>query len=384
LKLLEYQAKEVFRCYSIETPKEILAMNSLEVLPAADKIGYPLVLKAQVPVGGRGKAGGVKLVKNKEELIEKANEMFQLIIKNCPVDKVLVSQALPYTAEFYLSITLDRSTHSVTIITSSEGGIDIEEISRTQPNKIEKMNFDLIIGLKEYEMKNIFNRIFPSIENKPLIYREFYDLLSKLIKIYFEKDASIVEINPLIVLNNKLVALDAKIIIDDNAIYLHPEFEEMLKLSSDESIQEKMARELGLTYISLDGNIACIVNGAGLAMATMDLVKYFNGEPANFLDIGGSSNPEKMVNALKIIKSNENVKAILVNIFGGITRCDDIAYGLINGLKILDIKMPISVRLIGTNDENAKQILKNEGILVFSNMDDVVKEAVKSVKGDKV
>lgn len=380
MKLLEYQAKEVFRHYEIETPIELLARSDEEVICSADKIGYPLVLKAQVPVGGRGKAGGIKLIKSKEDILQNAREIFKIKIKNCIVDKVLVSQAIQYSSEYYLSITLDRSTHSIVIISSSEGGVDIEEISKNQPDKIEKFTFDLILGIKEYELKKVFNNLFPNID-KQVSYIEFQDLLLKLIKIYFEKDASIVEINPLIILNNRFVALDAKIIIDDNALFLHPEFEKIQDENNDESTQEKMARELGLTYISLDGNIACIVNGAGLAMATMDLVKYFNGEPANFLDIGGSSNPEKMENALKIIKSNKNVKVILVNIFGGITRCDDIAKGLISGLRSLDINIPISVRLIGTNDEPARKLLDDEGISVFTDMDDVVNDAVKKTLG---
>ncbi len=380
MKLLEYQAKDIFRNYGILTPREQLAEDPSQAIKIGESLGFPLVVKAQVPVGGRGKAGGVKLVQNREELEKAAGEIFGLNIKGCIVDKVLISEAIPYEGEYYLSFTLDRSRKLPLIISSSAGGIDIEEISRTEPEKIEKVDYDFILGIKEYDLRRLFNKVFMDVPNKSSLFSDFSELIKKLVLIYFNEDATLVEINPLVISNDRFIALDAKLLIDDNALFLHPETKSLRDKIEDETLQERMARELGLTYVSLDGDIACIVNGAGLAMATMDLVKYWGGEPANFLDIGGSSNPEKTLNAFKIILTNNKIKAILVNIFGGITRCDDIAKGLFEAIKSLNINLPISVRLIGTNDEVAKELLQNAGISVYSSMDEAVKDVVKKSK----
>lgn len=384
MKLIEYQAKEIFRNYGILTPKEYLSENPIQTINLGKEIGFPLVLKAQVSVGGRGKAGGVKLVNNDEELEKNANQIFGLNIKGCIVNKVLVSEVIPHQNEYYLSITLDRGSGVPVLVCSSAGGIDIEEISKNEPEKIERNDYDLIVGLKEYKTREIFNRLFSNISNRSSLYYSFFELLEKLIDIYFREDATLVEINPLVISDNKLIALDAKILIDDNAFYKHPSFEKIREKTEDETLQEKMAREAGLTYISLDGDIACIVNGAGLAMATMDLVKYWGGEPANFLDIGGSSNPDKMLNALRILLSNEKVKVVLINIFGGITRCDDIAKGLLEAIRTLDINLPMSIRLIGTNDGLAKDMLSDTGISVFSDMDEAIKNVVYKAKGGNI
>jgi len=242
------------------------------------------------------------------------------------------------------------------------------------------VEYDFILGIKDYDLRRLFNKVFVNIPNKSSLFSDFSELIKKLVLIYYNEDATLVEINPLVISNNKFIALDAKLLIDDNALFLHPDTKSLRDKIGDETLQEKMARELGLTYVSLDGDIACIVNGAGLAMATMDLVKYWGGEPANFLDIGGSSNPEKTLNAFKIILTNNKIRAILVNIFGGITRCDDIAKGLLEAIKSLNINLPMSVRLIGTNDEIAKELLQNAGISVFSSMDEAVKDIVKRIK----
>lgn len=380
MKLLEYQAKDIFRNYGILTPREQLTEDPLQAVKIGEDLGFPLVVKAQVPVGGRGKAGGVKLANNRVELEKAAKEIFGLNIKGSIVDKVLISEAIPYEGEYYLSFTLDRSRRLPLIICSSAGGIDIEEISRTEPDKIEKVDYDFVLEIKDYDLRRLFNKVFIGVSNKSSLFTDFSELIKKLISIYFNEDATLVEINPLVIFNNKFVALDAKLLIDDNALFLHPKTQSMRDKIGDETLQEKMARELGLTYVSLDGDIACIVNGAGLAMATMDLVKYWGGEPANFLDIGGSSNPEKTLNAFKIILTNDKIKAILVNIFGGITRCDDIAKGLFEAIKSLNINLPMSVRLIGTNDEAAKELLQNAGMSVFSSMDDAIKDVVEKSK----
>lgn len=378
MKLLEYQAKEVFRAYSIATPIEKVAETSTEAVKHAKEIGFPLVVKAQVPVGGRGKAGGVKLCKTEEEVKIVSEQILSMSIKQCPVKKVLISQALPFQNEYYLSITLDRALQKPVFIISPSGGVDIEEIGRTHPELIYQLPVDLILGLKDYEVRQIYKKCF-SKETNPPSFGDFYLLLEQLMNIYIKEDASLVEINPLIIMNGTFLALDAKMLIDDNAIFRHPVYAELQKKDDEETEQERIAREAGLAYISLDGNIACIVNGAGLAMATMDVVKYWGGEPANFLDIGGSSNPEKMVKALQIVSSNPNVKSVLINIFGGITRCDDIATGLIQALETTAFKLPLSVRLIGTNDEAAKDILKKINLTVHTDMNEAIKSAVKNI-----
>jgi succinyl-CoA synthetase beta subunit len=378
LKLLEYQAKEVFRTYSIATPNEKVAETTIEAVKIANEIGFPLVVKAQVPVGGRGKAGGVKLCKNVEELALVAEQILSMSIKQCPVRKVLISQAVPFQNEYYLSITLDRALQKPVFIVSPSGGVDIEEIGRTNPELIYQVPVDLVLGLKDYEVRHIYKKCF-SKEVLPPSFIDFYQLLEQLLSIYLKEDASLVEINPLIIVNGRFMALDAKMLIDDNAVFRHPAYAELQKQDDEETEQERIAREAGLAYISLDGNIACIVNGAGLAMATMDVVKYWGGEPANFLDIGGSSNPEKMVKALQIVSSNPKVKSVLINIFGGITRCDDIANGLVQAIDTTGFKLPLSVRLIGTNDETAKEILQKIKLNVHTDMNDAIKSAVKNI-----
>ena len=372
---MEYQAKEVFRKYQIQTPNEKMAQNPEEALEFAQDIGFPLVVKAQVPVGGRGKAGGIKLANNADEARSYAQQILGMNIKQCNVKKILISQALPLNHEYYISVTLDRTIQKPIFIVSPSGGVDIEEIGRTQPEKIFQLPVDLLLGIKAYQLKKVFQYCFQQEENPPSI-QEFSELLEKMYALYLKEDASLVEINPLVVIDKKFVALDAKLIIDDNALYRHASYQQWLDEDPEETTQERLARSAGLSYISLEGNIACIVNGAGLAMATMDVVKHWGGDPANFLDIGGSSNPEKMVNALKIVLSNAKVNSVLINIFGGITRCDDIASGLIQAIQTTSFKLPLSVRLIGTNDESARAMLKQHQIEVFTDMNLAIKRAV--------
>jgi len=382
LKFLEYQAKEVFRQFGISTPVEKLAINLDEAVQHANQIGYPCVLKAQVPVGGRGKAGGIKVANNETELKEHYAKIYGMHIKECVVSKILVSQVIQVTNEIYLSVTLDRNSRKPMFILSASGGMDIEEISRTQPDKILRFDYDLLVGLKDYSLKTIYKKLIQDLSlTKAPSYDAFKILLKQLIRIYFDLDASLVEINPLTIQGEEFMALDAKLVVDDNAGYLHQDLVKITEGNNVETKQETMAREANLTYISLQGNIACIVNGAGLAMATMDVIKHYGGEPANFLDIGGSSNPQKMVNALQIIHSNEKTKAILINIFGGITRCDDIANGLKIALETIKLRIPISVRLVGTNEEEAKKVLSSIGITAFSDMDQAVQHAIQLTSG---
>ncbi len=380
MKLLEHQAKEVFRNYNIKTPREHVAQTTEEACEHAKKIGTPLVVKAQVPVGGRGKAGGVKLVKDLSEVASVSKQILGMNIKQCLVKKVLVSQALPFEREYYISITLDRASMKPMFIISPSGGVDIEEISKNQPEKIFNLSVDLVVGIKTYEMRSVYRKCFQDEKNPPSI-SDFQQLLETLYEIYLKEDAGLVEINPLIILDGKFVALDAKMLIDDNALFRHSYYKSLENENDEETAQEKEARESGLAYISLDGDIACIVNGAGLAMATMDVVKHWGGQPANFLDIGGSSNPAKMIKALEIIASNPNVKSVLINIFGGITRCDDIATGLVQALETTGFSLPLSVRLIGTNDAQAKEMLKQVKISVFTDMNEAIKVAVQHAQG---
>jgi len=382
LKFLEYQAKEVFRQFMISTPVERLAVNLEEAVHHANQIGYPCVLKAQVPVGGRGKAGGIKVANNEAELKEHYSRIFGMSIKECVVTKILISQVIRVANEIYLSVTLDRNTRKPMFILSASGGMDIEEISRTQPEKIMRIDYDLLVGLKDYSLKTIYKKLIQDLSlTKAPSYDAFKTLLKQLVRIYFDLDASLVEINPLTIQGEEFMALDAKLVVDDNAGYIHHDLVKITEGNNVETKQETMAREANLTYISLQGNIACIVNGAGLAMATMDVIKHYGGEPANFLDIGGSSNPQKMVNALQIIHSNEKTKAILINIFGGITRCDDIANGLKIALETIKLRIPISVRLVGTNEEEAKKVLSSIGITAFSDMDQAVQHAIALTSG---
>jgi len=384
LKFLEYQAKDIFRQFGIHTPVEKLATTWEEAVQNALEIGYPCVLKAQVPVGGRGKAGGIKVANNETELREYYSKIHGMYIKDCLVTKILISQVIRITNEIYLSVTLDRNTRKPMFILSASGGMDIEEISRTHPEKILRFDYDLLIGLKDYQLKNQYKKLLQSLSiEKAPSYDSFKALLRQLIRIYFDLDASLVEINPLTILDGSWMALDAKLVVDDNAAFLHPDLITITEGNNVETKQETMAREANLTYISLQGDIACIVNGAGLAMATMDVIKHYGGEPANFLDIGGSSNPQKMVNALRIIHSNEKTKAILINIFGGITRCDDIANGLKMALDTIQLRIPISVRLVGTNEKEAKNILSTIGITAFSDMDEAVRHAIQLTAGGK-
>lgn len=382
MKFLEYQAKEVFRQFGINTPIEKLAITLEDAVKNATLIGYPCVLKAQVPVGGRGKAGGIKVANNETELRAHYQNIYGMSIKECVVTKILISQVIQVTNEIYLSVTLDRNSRKPMFILSASGGMDIEEISRTQPDKILRFDYDLLVGLKDYSLKTIYKKLIQDLTlTKAPSYEAFKTLLKQLVRIYFDLDASLVEINPLTIQGEMFMALDAKLVVDDNASYLHQDLVKITEENHVETKQETMAREANLTYISLQGNIACIVNGAGLAMATMDVIKHYGGEPANFLDIGGSSNPQKMVNALQIIHSNEKTKAILINIFGGITRCDDIANGLKIALETIQLQIPISVRLVGTNEEEAKKVLSSINITAFTDMDQAVQHAIQLTSG---
>jgi succinyl-CoA synthetase beta subunit len=321
----------------------------------ANELGGRVVIKAQVLVGGRGKAGGVRVAKDADEAQQVATQILAMEIKGLPVRKVLVDEAVAIDQEIYLGITNDRAAKKPVIMASAAGGVEIEEVARTNPEKIIKVHINPLIGIKDYQTRDIAS----SIDLPREYWKSFSEILHGLWQAYESNDATLAEINPLIISKDKkLMALDGKMLIDDNALFRHPDLAEMRDTDED-APSEVEARKYGLTFIKLDGNIGCMVNGAGLAMASMDILKYFGGEPANFLDIGGGAGADKVVAALRIILSDANVKAILINIFGGITRCDEVARGILSAIAEVKPKVPMVVRLVGTNAEEGRQMLAN-------------------------
>lgn len=373
MKIHEYQAKEIFSRYSIPVTREKVCYNRDEVLTSAQEFGYPVVVKAQVLVGGRGKAGGVKLAKNREEVLLAADTILGMDIKGCKVEKVLVAEGIRFHAEYYVGMTIDRTTKSVLFMASAEGGVEIEEVAKVNPDAIHKFAIDPQLGMTPFVARKIAFALFKDF----YLVKQAVDLFTKLYKIFIDTDASLVEINPLVVTDDgQLLALDGKMNFDDNALYRHPGIAALNEPDEDEQ-KELEAKEKGLTYIRLDGNIGCMVNGAGLAMATMDLIQHFGGKPANFLDIGGSSNPQKVIDAMELLLSDKNVKAVMINIFGGITRCDDVARGLVTALSQIDVKIPIVVRLAGTNAKEGLEIIREANLPVVNTMSEAAQEAIR-------
>ena len=372
MKIHEYQGHDLFKQYDIKVADAILASNPEETVLAAEKLGYPVVIKAQVLVGGRGKAGGVKVAQNAEEAASAVKAILSLVIKELPVEKVLVAKAVRIEQEYYLGFTVDRGSKAITLMLSAAGGVEIEELAVTDPDKILKLSIPSGQDLDDTALDGVLRTAFKA----DTLVSQARDTVKKLYKLFRDKDCSLVEINPYARLTgDELVALDAKVNFDDNALFRHADVQN-LQNPEEYSADEIRAREVGLSFVSMDGDIGCIVNGAGLAMATMDLIKHFGGNPANFLDVGGSSNPEKVLNALSIILNNKKVKAILINIFGGITRCDDIANGILMAKKQIDIPVPVVIRLIGTNDQEGREILTNAGLSALERLTDAVKEVV--------
>jgi succinyl-CoA synthetase beta subunit len=375
----EYQAKEIFRKYGIPIPPGEVATTPQEAEAIARKFGTTVVIKAQVHAGGRGKAGGVKLAKTPEEARNTAAQILKLTIKGLPVEKVLVTPAADIASEAYVGIIVDRASKRAVFMASAAGGIDIEEVAAKTPDKILRHPVDPRYGLQLYEAMQLSFFLYRDMKQV----RAAAKILQQLYKAFAENGGSLAEINPLVTTPaGEIVALDAKMVIDDNELDRRPDIA-ALRDESAEDPSEVEARKANLTFIKLDGNVGCIVNGAGLAMATMDLVKYYGGEPANFLDIGGSSNPEKVVAALRIITGDPNVKAILFNIFGGITRTDDVANGIVTAIKQNPLKVPLVIRLTGTNEEIAVKILKENGLSAMTDMDEAVKKAVALATGGK-
>jgi succinyl-CoA synthetase beta subunit len=375
----EYQAKDILRAQGVPIPPGEVATTPEQAESIAKKFGSTVVIKAQVHAGGRGKAGGVKLAKDPAEAKAIAGKILGMEIKGLTVQKVLVTPAEDIASEAYVGVILDRASKAPVFMVSPAGGIDIEEVAAKTPEKIKRLRVDTRYGLQGYQAMELGFFLFDDVKKA----RAAGAIMQQLYAAFMKSGASLAEINPLVVTpKGEVVALDAKMVIDDNELDRHPEIA-ALRDESAEAPSEVEARNANLTFIKLDGDVGCVVNGAGLAMATMDLVKYYGGDPANFLDIGGSSNPEKVVAALRIITSDPNVKAILFNIFGGITRTDDVANGIVTATKTNPLKVPIVIRLTGTNEEIAMKILKDNGFSASADMDEAVKQAVALAKGGK-
>ena len=373
MNIHEYQAKEIFRSHGIPIPPGDVATTPAEAEALARRYGGTVVVKAQVHSGGRGKAGGVKLAKTPQETRDIASKILGMQIKGLTVHKVLVTPAADIATEAYVGIIVDRASKRPVFMVSPAGGIDIEEVAAKTPDKITRLPVDPVYGLMGFQALQMGLFLYSDIKQA----RAAAKIMQQLYTAFWNSGASLAEINPLVTTpNGDVVALDAKMVIDDNELDRRPELA-LLRDETAEDPAEVRAREAGLTFIKLDGNVGCVVNGAGLAMATMDLVKYYGGEPANFLDIGGSSNPEKVVAALEIITSDPHVRSILFNIFGGITRTDDVANGIVTATKASPLKVPIVIRLTGTNEEVAVKILQEHGFSAMTEMDAAVQRAVE-------
>jgi len=379
VKLHEYQSKQIFARYGIPIPEGEVAATPQEARAIAERLGTPVVIKAQVLVGGRGKAGGIKIAQTPQEAEGLAARILSLQIKGLPVRKVLVARAVDIRQEIYLGIVVDRAASRPVMMASSEGGVEIEEVARTNPEAIKKVHIDPFVGLRSYQTLWLAKRIgLP-----PELHREFGRIAQGLYRSFVDCDASLAEINPLVITPERaLLALDAKIVLDDNGLFRHPDLA-ALRDVDEETPSERIAREAGLSFVQLDGNIGCMVNGAGLAMATMDIIQYFGGMPANFLDIGGGARAERVATALRLILADPKVKAVLFNIFGGITRCDEVARGIISVLEEIRPDLPIVARLVGTNEEEGRQILESSGfrILTARTLVEAAQKAVAAAQG---
>jgi len=377
MKLHEYQSKLIFARYGVPIPKGRVAATAGEARQIAEELGGPVVIKSQVLVGGRGKAGGIKLAKTPQEAEELATHILAMEIKGLPVRKVLVDEAANIEKEIYLGITNDRAARRPVMMASAAGGVEIEEVARLTPEKIIKVHIDPLLGLRDYQARDIAVGIDLPREH----WKTFNVIAQGLWKAYVDCDATLAEINPLVITSdNRLIAVDGKMLIDDNALFRHPDLAEMRDLDV-EAPSEIEARKYGLSFIKLDGNIGCMVNGAGLAMTTMDIIKLFGGEPANFLDIGGGAGAEKVAAAMRIILADPNVKAVLFNIFGGITRCDEVAKGVLTAMEEVKPQVPMVIRLVGTNAEEGRQMLANANMITAETLADAAQKAVTAAKG---
>jgi succinyl-CoA synthetase beta subunit len=377
MKLHEYQSKQIFSKYGIAIPKGRVASTAGEAKTIAEELGGRVVVKAQVLVGGRGKAGGVQLAHNPAEAEQVATRILSMEIKGLPVRKVLVDEAAAIETEIYFSITNDRAARKPVMIASAAGGMEIEEVAAKSPENIIKVHIDPLLGLRDYQARDIA----VGIDLPRDLWKDFSVIASGLWRVYADNDATLAEINPLVITKQKtLLALDGKMLIDDNALYRHVDLAEMRDVD-EEAPAETEARKYGLSFIKLDGDIGCMVNGAGLAMTSMDIIKLFGGEPANFLDIGGGANADKVAAAMRIILADQSVKAILLNIFGGITRCDEVARGILEATAQTKARAPMVVRLVGTNAKEGQQLLADAKMITANTLAEAAKKAIAAAKG---
>ncbi len=377
MKLHEYQSKLIFNKYNVPIPKGQVAATASEARQIAEELGGRVVIKAQVLVGGRGNAGGIKVAKNSEEAEAYASQILAMEIKGLPVRKVLVDEAAAIDQEIYLGVTNDRTARKPVVMASAAGGVDIEEVAAATPEKIIKYHIDPLLGLRDYQARDIAGSIDLPRDN----WREFGEICKGLWRAYTENDATLAEINPLVITKEKrLMALDGKMLIDDNALFRHTDLAEMRDVD-EEAPSETEARKYGLSFIKLDGNIGCMVNGAGLAMTSMDVIKLFGGEPANFLDIGGGAGADKVTAAMRIILADPSVKAVLYNIFGGITRCDEVAKGILAAMKEVKPKVPMIVRLVGTNAEEGRALLAKANMITAETLAEAAQKSVVAARG---
>jgi len=354
VKLHEYQSKRLFEKHGVPIPQGAVAETDREAREAAQSLGGRVVVKSQVLVGGRGKAGGIKLADGPDEAEEQAKAILGMEIKGLPVRKVLIDEAADIAREIYLGIVVDRAARQPAMMASSEGGVEIEEVAQVNPDAIKRLTIDPYLGLRGYQTLQLAKGIgLPKSQ-----YRSFGRIAQGLYSAFTAYDASLAEINPLVVTESgELLAVDGKMVIDDNALFRHPDLAEM-RDEDAEAPAEREARRAGLSYVKLDGTIGCMVNGAGLAMATMDIIKHFGGSPANFLDIGGGAQAERVATALQLILEDESVQAVLFNIFGGITRCDEVARGILEAFESVRPSVPLVARLVGTNEKEGRALLE--------------------------
>ncbi len=374
MKVHEYQAKAFFAKYGVPVEKSILAHNVEEAASAYHELGLErVVVKAQVHTGGRGKAGGVKIANSEEELRQRAEQILGMDIKGFTVDRILIGEAVDIASEYYVSILVDRVSKSPLLMLSREGGMEIEQVAKDSPEKIVKLPIDPLVGLPTYKAREAAFALFDDMA----LVKQAIPLLQSLYQLFVSEDASLAEINPLVVTKSgELKAIDAKMTFDDNALFRHPATQ-TLNEPTEEEKKELYAKEKGFSYVNLGGDIGCMVNGAGLAMATMDMLTLYGGQPANFLDIGGSSNPQKIVEAMKLLMADGHVRVVLINIFGGITRCDDVAQGLITAFRQLHTEMPIVIRLTGTNEAEGRRLLADTSFTIGTTMADAGHKAVE-------
>ena len=373
MRLHEYQSKQIFAQNGIPSPRGRVASTAATAKEIAEELGGRVVIKAQVLVGGRGKAGGIRLARTPAEAEELATQILGMQIKGLPVRRVLVDEAAAITSELYLAVTNDRSARRPVMVASAEGGVEIEQVAHDTPEKIVRVLVDPLLGLREYQAREIASRIGVPRDH----WKTFVQIARGLYQAYAACDATLAEINPLVITDDqRLIALDGKMVLDDNALFRHQDLAELRDID-EEAPEEVEARKYGLSYVAMDGDIGCMVNGAGLAMATMDIIKFSGGKPANFLDIGGGAGSDKVAAALRIILSDPGVHAILFNIFGGITRCDEVARGILAALETVKSPVPMVVRLVGTNEAEGRRLLAGAKMVTAATLSEAARKAVE-------